>query len=209
MNDDTVEEDQREQIRDGHEGIHAVGYVPHDRKVCHTAGKYRQDVKQAVDVSPALALQILHRTLSVIAPSEDGREGEGEQSEAQYERTDARDLREGHFRQLGAVRIVDVGIGDDAAYDDKSGERAYHYRIPEGAGRGNQSLAYGVLRACSSRNDRSRTKSGLVAEKTARNAVAGSHDDRSACQTAACRFRRKCRVHYQFERRHDIDDIHT
>ena len=81
MHDDTIKEYQREEIRDCHEGIHAVGYVPHYSKIGNTAGKDGHDIEQAVGVSPSLALDIFHRTLTIISPSENSTEGEGEQTE--------------------------------------------------------------------------------------------------------------------------------
>ena len=43
--DDTIKEYQREEIRDCHEGIHAVGYVPHYSKIGNTAGKDGQYIE--------------------------------------------------------------------------------------------------------------------------------------------------------------------
>ena len=81
MYDDTIKEYQREEIRDCHEGIHAVGYVSHYSKIGNTAGKDGQYIEQAVGVGPSLALDIFHRTLTIISPSENGAEGESEQTE--------------------------------------------------------------------------------------------------------------------------------
>ena len=117
------------------------------------------DVEHAVSVGPALTLEIFHRTFAIIAPAENGAEGESEQSEAQYERTDDGNLRESHLRKLRTIAIVDVRIGNDAAYDYESGERTYHHRVPESACGGNQSLAYRILGAGSGSDNRSRTKS--------------------------------------------------
>ena len=82
MHDDAVEADQRQEIWYCHQGIHAVGNVPHNSEVRHTAGKDCHDVEQTVGVGPALALDIFYCTLAVIAPSENGAEGESEQTEA-------------------------------------------------------------------------------------------------------------------------------
>ncbi len=142
--DDSVQTYQGQKIRDGHERIHAVGNVPHNSEIGDAADENGNDVEHAVSVSPALTLEIFHRTLTIIAPTENGAESECEQSEAQYERTDDGNLRESHLRKLRTIAIVDVRIGNDAAYDYESGERTYHHRVPESACGGNQSLAYRI-----------------------------------------------------------------
>ena len=131
MHDYAIQEYQRQQIRDCHEGVHAVGYVPHYSEIGNAACKYCHDVEQTIDVGAALSLDIFHCSLAIIAPSENGAEGECQQAEAQYERTDDWNLRESHLRQLSTFAVVDVGIGYDTAYNDEPGERTYHHRVPE------------------------------------------------------------------------------
>ena len=50
MYDYAVKTNQRQKIWYGHEGIHAVGNVPHNSEIRHTAGKDSHDVEQTVGV---------------------------------------------------------------------------------------------------------------------------------------------------------------
>ena len=46
----TAEEEEGEEVRDGHERIHAVGQVPYDGKVHHGSDKESDDIQDAVDI---------------------------------------------------------------------------------------------------------------------------------------------------------------
>lgn len=55
MDEDAAEEEEGEEVRDGHEGVHAVGQVPDDGEVHDAADEEGDDVEQAVDDDPATA----------------------------------------------------------------------------------------------------------------------------------------------------------
>ena len=46
----TAEEEEGEEVRDGHERIHAVGQVPYDGQVHHGSNKDGDDIQDAVDI---------------------------------------------------------------------------------------------------------------------------------------------------------------
>ena len=114
MNDDAAKTDERQKVRDGHESIHAVGKVPHQRQIDNAAHKNAHDVDHAIEKHPALALEILDTTLAIIAPAKGCAEGEGGETEGEQRRSDIWNLAEGNLGKGGTVMIVDVGIGNDA-----------------------------------------------------------------------------------------------
>jgi YidC/Oxa1 family membrane protein insertase len=109
---------QRDQIGDGHQPIEQVGQVPDNRQLYHGSGKDGSHVEQTVDVQVVLAAQVLHGTLAVVAPAEDGGEGESDNAEGEQRSTDDGNLLEGHLGQGTAVAVVDVGIGNDTGDED-------------------------------------------------------------------------------------------
>ena len=74
MNDDAAQCQYRYQVRNSHQRIHAVGQVPHDVEVHHTAEEDGDDVEHSVDDHPAVALQVFYGPFAVVAPAQDGRE---------------------------------------------------------------------------------------------------------------------------------------
>ena len=135
MDEDAAEEEEGEEVGDSHEGVHAVGEVPDDGEVHDAADEEGGDVKQTVDEDPAATAQVLHGPFAVVAPAEDGGEGEGEQTEGEQRCADDGYLREGGLGERGAVVEGDVGVGQDAADDDEAGEGADDDGVPEGAAR--------------------------------------------------------------------------
>ena len=89
MNDDAAKTDERQKVRDGHESIHAVGKVPHQRQIDNAAHKDAHDVDHAIEKHPALALEILDTTLAIIAPAKGCAEGEGGETEGELRYTES------------------------------------------------------------------------------------------------------------------------
>lgn len=55
MDEDAAEEEERQQVGDGHQRVHAVGQVPDDGEVHDAADEEGGDVADAVDDDPATA----------------------------------------------------------------------------------------------------------------------------------------------------------
>lgn len=55
VDEDAAEEEERQQVGDGHQRVHAVGQVPDDGEVHDAAHEEGGDVEQAVDDDPAAA----------------------------------------------------------------------------------------------------------------------------------------------------------
>ena len=195
MHKHAVEEQQREQVGYGHEGVEAVGDIPHHTKTRHASGKHRHDVDRAVDKRGAAAGHILHGALAIVAPSERGAEGERYHAHAHYQFAEHGNLGEGGLGKLRPVAVVDVGIGHDAAHDDNACHGADDDSVPECARRRHQSLAHRVARLCGGGDDGSRTEPRLVGEQAAGYAVAGGKQHRAAHKAAAGRLGRERRAY--------------
>ena len=201
MDEDAAEEEEGEEVRDGHEGVHAVGEVPDDGEVHDAADEEGGDVKDAVDDDPATTAQVLHGPFAIVAPAEDGGEGEGEQAEGEQGRADDGYLREGGLGERGAVVEGDVGVGQDAADDDEPGEGADDNGVPECAAAADQRLAHGVARLGGGSDNRCRAHARLIGEEAAGDAVAGGHHHRGAHETATGSLRREGRGDDELEGR--------
>ncbi len=191
--DDIAQQEQGNEVRDRHEGIHAVGGVPHDVEADDAAHKDHGNEQDAVSQHPALTLEVLDGALAIVAPAEDGGEGKRQQAEGQQGSAHVGDLGEGGLGEGGTVAGADVGVGEDGADNHQSREGADDDRVPEGARRGDEGLAHGVARLGGSSDDGRGTQTGLVAEQTAGDTHAGCNDDRGAYKAAAGSLRRECR----------------
>ena len=208
MNDDAAKTDERQKVRDGHESIHAVGKVPHQRQIDNAAHKDAHDVDHAIEKHPALALEILDTTLAIIAPAKGCAEGEGGETEGEQRRSDIRNLAEGYLGKGGTVMIVDVGIGNNAGGDDQTCERTDDNRVPErGCGR-HQRLTYRIARLGSSGNNGRGAKTRLVGEQAAGNAITRGHDECAACKATTGRLCGERRIEDYLKSREQISMVH-
>lgn len=78
---DAAEADERDEVWDCHESVHAVGYIPHKSEADDASYKDRGYVEHAVSEHPSPAFQVFHAALAIVAPTEDGGEGERQQPE--------------------------------------------------------------------------------------------------------------------------------
>ena len=134
MNDDAAEADQGNEVRDSHEGIHAVGDVPYQSETDDATDENTDDVEHSIAEHPLLSLEIFHAALAVITPAQGGAEGKGAQTEGKQWGTDIWNLAERSLGKRSTVVIVDIRISDDARCDDQSGEGTDNHGIPEGTG---------------------------------------------------------------------------
>ena len=81
--DDVAQQQQGDEVGDRHEGVHAVGSVPNDVQADDTAHEDHGDEQDAVGQHPAFALEVLDGALAVVAPAQDGGEGERQQAETE------------------------------------------------------------------------------------------------------------------------------
>ena len=79
---DATEQEQGDEVRNSHEGIHGVGDVPDDVKTDDGAKEQRHNIENTVEAIGTSCLDIVHSTLAIIAPAQDGAEGEGEDAKA-------------------------------------------------------------------------------------------------------------------------------
>ena len=191
MDDDAAEEEEGEEVGDGHEGVHAVGEVPYESQLNDAAYKDGGDVEDTVGDDPAATAQVFNGPFAVVAPTKDGGEGEGEKAEGEQWRAHDGNLLEGGLGQRGSVGEVYVVIGQYAADDDQAGDGTDDDRVPEGAARRHQCLTDGVARLGGSGHDGCRTQTRLIGEQSAGDAVAGGHHDRRADKAAASGLRRE------------------
>ena len=133
VDDDAAQEEQREQVRNGHQRIHTVGEIPDDGKVHHTADEDGSDIDDAVDDDPPLSFQVFYGFLAIVAPAEDGGKGEGKQTEGKQRGAYNGDFCEGGLGEGGTVVETNLGIGDDATHDDQSSQCTDDHCVPEGA----------------------------------------------------------------------------
>lgn len=133
MHDDSAETEEGDEVRDGHEGVHAVGDVPYQAEADDAADEDGCDIDDTETEHPLLTLEIFHATLAIVAPTEGGAEGEGSQSEGEQWGTDVRYLAKGSLGQCRSIMVVDVGIGDDAGGYHESCQGTDNHRVPEGS----------------------------------------------------------------------------
>ncbi len=102
--DDAGEGNQRDEVRDGHEGVDDIGEDPDGFEFEETAGRDEADEDDAVRQDDFDAAQIFGTAFAVIIPAEDGRErkeNEGNHEEIAAERRESGG--EGRIGECGAV----------------------------------------------------------------------------------------------------------
>lgn len=165
-----------------------IGQVPHDGELLTESEIDSHNPQDTVILDEAPAAQVLDGFLGIVTPPQYRREGKGENTHRQYKGADYGNLSEGSLGQCAALRVIDVGVGDDAAYQHQPGERADDHRIPERAGRRYQRLPHGIARLSGGSVNRCRTEPRLVGEEAAGYAIPGSHHDCRPGKTATRRM---------------------
>ena len=110
-----AKQQQCHKVRNGHEGIHAVGNVPDDVEVDDAAKEQEDDVKDAIEAIGLALLDVVDGTLAIVAPPKDGAEGKGQDAKGEQRCTDVGYLGEGYLGERRTVVIGYLGIRQDAA----------------------------------------------------------------------------------------------
>ena len=179
-----AKQQQCHKVRNGHEGIHAVGNVPDDVEVDDAAKEQEDDVKDAIEAIGLALLDVVDGTLAIVAPPKDGAEGKGQDAKGEQRCTDVGNLREGDLGECSTVFIGNIGMRQDAADKNDTRHSTDNHGIPEGAGAADQRLADGVAGLGSGSDDGCLTHTTLVGEQTAGNTIAGGHHDGSPYEAA-------------------------
>ena len=111
----TTQQEQSNEVGNGHECIHRVGNVPDNIKADDATKEKCHDIEDAVEAVDALMLDVVDSTLAIIAPAKNSAEGKGQDAESEQRRSYIRNLGESHFCQGCSVSITDIGISQDAA----------------------------------------------------------------------------------------------
>ena len=177
------EEQQGNQVGNGHEAVESIGNVPHQRAGAdgaHNAHEDEDDVEDAGHDLAALA-QIAPATGPVIAPADDGGQGEEQQADLNDDAADAagQDAVEGGGRR-GAVGAVcaDAARIQNAGEDHReSGDGADDDGIDEDFEHAPDGLLAGLLGGGGRVGHGRRAEAGLVGEHAPGKAVLhGQHD---------------------------------
>ena len=153
MNDDATEEEQRKEVGNGHECIHAVGKIPYDAEIHDGTHEDCNDIEHSVINCPATAFEIFYGSFTIKLPSENGGESEGEKTEGEQRSTDIWNLGESHLGKCGSVLVTDVGIGNDGTDNNQSCEGADNHRIPERTTGRDECLTYRIAGLCCRSHD--------------------------------------------------------
>lgn len=199
MDNDAAEEDEGDKVGYGHEGVHAVGEVPHDAQFDDAAQEGGDDVDDAVADDPALAPQVIDGPFAIVVPAKNGAEGEGEQGKGEEVRTHIGNLRESGVGERGTVGKVDVGVSQHAADDDNARDGTDDDGVPEGAAAADQRLSHRIARLGGGCHDGCRAHARLIGEQSAGYTVTGCHHDGGSDEAAAGSLRREGRVDYQLD----------
>ena len=133
-----------------------------------------------------MALQIVHSTLAIVTPANDGAEGKRQNTECQQGCTYVGNFREGNLGKCCAIGIGNVGVGQDAAYQYQSCKCTDYDGVPEGGCARHQGLAHGVACLGGCCHDGGTTQSALVTEQATGNTIAGGHHHCGAYKSATC-----------------------
>ena len=118
LDDDSAEQDQGEEVRDGHEPVADVRRIPEELHADQRAGRAEEHMQHPVDLHPARAEEEGKGGLAVGVPAEDSGQAEQNQRDDDNNLPDAAEiLAEGRRGQHGAVR--DAAVPDAADHDDE------------------------------------------------------------------------------------------
>ena len=73
-----TKQQQRYEVWNGHQRIHAVGNVPDNVETDNRAKEKGYDIENAIETVDATAFNVVDSTLAIIAPAKNGAEGERE-----------------------------------------------------------------------------------------------------------------------------------
>jgi len=85
----STEQEQCHEVGECHERIHAVGNIPDDIEADDTSKEQEDDEDDAVEAVGNALLDIVDGTLAIVAPTEYGAEGEGEDTKGEQTHQDA------------------------------------------------------------------------------------------------------------------------
>ena len=128
LDDHGAQQQQRDQVRDGHEAVERVGDIPHERQIRDRAGHNDEAEDDLIGADDLAAKEELRAARAVERPAEDGGCGKQQQADRQNDRARLRaeDAREARDRGRNArSRVVAViAVRRAGAEDDKGRERA-------------------------------------------------------------------------------------
>ena len=104
----TAEQQQGNEVGNGHQGIHAVGNIPDDVEIDDAAKEECHDIQNAVKAIRTATLNIVDGTLTIIAPTQDGAEGKRQDAKGEQGGSDVGNLRKSRLGKCGTIGIGDV-----------------------------------------------------------------------------------------------------
>ncbi len=175
--DETGEDKQADEVRDGHEAVGQVGEGPYDVKLGHRADEDDDGEEHAVWDGGHSAEEGGQCTLAVVRPADDG--GEGEEDDGQGDNSAAPMAGQAGLESLGGhdAGFVASHVPHAGHHDDKAGDSHDDERIDECLSHGDECLTGWVRGLGGSCCDCGGTHTRLVGEDTAGDTVLDDHDD--------------------------------
>lgn len=180
---------QCQHIREDHDSINQIRKSPDQ-----IHGEYRADINhdyiaQMIGDNPGLPEQVFHGALPVVAPADEGGNGEGHQSQGQERRAAEGEVGKGGGGEAGGAKAPDgcrvfLNVGDD----NQPRNRTHDYSIPENRRHGNQALSSGIPGFGGSCGNGCGADAGFIGEQSPGNAEAGGALQRASDKTACGRF---------------------
>lgn len=106
---DTAQKQETDEVRQGHERIHEVGEVPHHAEFKDTTKEDGSDVEHAICPNHTASAQVLDSSLAIVAPSQYGAEGKGNDAEGKERSADIGYLTKSHLGKRAAIVEVISG----------------------------------------------------------------------------------------------------
>ena len=171
LDDHGAQQQQRDEVRDGHEAVERVGDIPHELQVRDRAGHNDEAEDDLIGADDLAAKEELRAARAVKRPAEDGGRCKQQQADRQNQRARlvAEDCGKARDRRGNARKVlVAVAAGGSAgAEDDESRQRADDDGIHEDLKDAVKALLDGVLFRRGGVRDRRGAEARLVGEDAA------------------------------------------
>src|SRR5690606_30626756 len=199
----------------GHQTVGHVAERPHRAQLGGGADEHHQGEHDAERHHRFPASQVLHAALTVVAPADQGGEGEEHHRERHGVVAERRqrggDLPQAHGHaqggHQGAVVLLRLAPGtrDD---DDQAGHAHHDDGVDESLGHRHEGLPHRLLRLGGRRSDTTGAQTRLIGEDAAGHTLLDGEQQRRAEQTARGRLAGERLPEDESERRRKLGDVH-
>ena len=188
LDDHGAQQQQRDEVRDGHEAVERVGDIPHERQVRDRAGHNDEAEDDLIGADDLAAKEELRAARAVERPAEDGGRGKQQQADRKNQRARlvAEDCGKARDRRGNArsCRVAVIAVRRAGAEDNKGRERADDDGIHKDLKDAVKALLDGVLFRGGGVRDGRGAEARLVGEDAAADALGHRKLDGNARRAA-------------------------